>query len=279
MLLGELAEVVTVAIDSEGKVLYDSRNRMRDQSDVLTICGSLVTLSASPGAADALEPYHWHPEFPLGTLAARIVRLSHFSVKEYLVSKQIQTGRASDYSVDAVLANRSIATTCLVYLMRFDTDKLDKNRMKRDGDVALALYASRHWVDHFQQQGPDTHQLLQDLTREFFHLPRLAHFLNWIRMYDLDKSWDPPEWHRKANTIPDPLYYSCRTGFVGISRWLVAEGADVNVQGGRFSNALRAASHRGDETIVRLLLDRGAHINAQGGLYRNALQAASSGNH
>lgn len=169
MSLGELAEVVTVAIDSEGKALYDSRNRMRDPSDVLTICGSLVALSAS--AADTVPFYQWCPEFPLETLAARIVRLSHFSVKEYLVSKRIRTSRASDYSVNTELANRSIAMTCIVYLMRFDTDRLDENRMKTERDVALALYAARHWVDHFQQQGPNTHQPLQDLTQEFFHLP------------------------------------------------------------------------------------------------------------
>ena len=37
MMLGELAEVVTVAVDSEGKAHYDSKNRMRDPSDVLTM--------------------------------------------------------------------------------------------------------------------------------------------------------------------------------------------------------------------------------------------------
>ena len=45
MLLGELAEVVTVTVDSEGMVHYTGRH-MCKPSDVLKICGSLVTLSA-----------------------------------------------------------------------------------------------------------------------------------------------------------------------------------------------------------------------------------------
>ena len=279
MLLGELAEVVTVAIDSEGQAHYDSESRMRDLSDVLTICGSLVSLSASPGAADDPTFDQWRPEFPSETLAARILRLAHFSVKEYLGSKRIRTGRAWNYSVNVELANRSIAITCLVYLMRFDTDELDENRMKKETDVALALYAARHWVSHFQQQGPDPHQPLQGLAQEFFHLPGRACFLNWIRMYDLDQSWDPPKWRREASSIPEPLYYSCSAGFLNISRWLLAEGANINAQGGQYGNALQASSTSSRESIVQLLLDGGAAINAQGGYLGNALQAAADGGH
>ena len=279
MLLGELAEVVTVAIDSDGKAHYDSENRMRDSSDVLTICSSLVSLSASSDTANVLRYDKWHPEFLLETAAARILRLSHFSVKEYLSSQRIRTGRASGYSVDAELARRSIAMTCLVYLMRFNTDRLDEKRIKGEKDVALTLYAARHWISHFPQQSRDTPQPLQDLAQEFFHIPRRANFLNWIRMYDFDGYSHDVDWHREANTIPDPLYYSCMAGFVDVSRWLVTEGANVNAQGGYYGNALQAACYGGHESIVRLLLDRGAVINAQGGMHGNTLQAACYGGH
>ncbi|KAJ5910838.1 uncharacterized protein N7473_000141 [Penicillium subrubescens] len=51
-------------------------------------------------------------------------------------------------------------------------------------------------------------------------------------------------------------------------------GADVNAQGGLYCNALQAASAEGHDEIIKLLLDRGADVNAQGGLYSNALCAA-----
>jgi ankyrin repeat domain-containing protein 50 len=60
---------------------------------------------------------------------------------------------------------------------------------------------------------------------------------------------------------------------------LLDRGADVNAQGGRYSNALQAASAGGDEKVVQLLLDKGADVNVQGGHYGNALQAASAGGH
>jgi hypothetical protein len=39
----------------------------------------------------------------------------------------------------------------------------------------------------------------------------------------------------------------------------------------RHPNALQAASEEEDETKVKMLIDAGADINAQGGLYSNAL--------
>ncbi|THY83252.1 hypothetical protein D6C92_09725, partial [Aureobasidium pullulans] len=58
---------------------------------------------------------------------------------------------------------------------------------------------------------------------------------------------------------------------------LLDKGTDVNAQGGRYSNALQAASAGGYDKTVQLLLDKGADVNAQGGEYGNALQAASVG--
>jgi ankyrin repeat protein len=39
---------------------------------------------------------------------------------------------------------------------------------------------------------------------------------------------------------------------------LLDKGADVNAQGGVYSNALQAASCRGHKEVVRMLLDKGA---------------------
>jgi ankyrin repeat protein len=64
-----------------------------------------------------------------------------------------------------------------------------------------------------------------------------------------------------------------------VVRLLLDKGADINVQGGDYGNALQAASANGHEMIVRLLLDKGADINAQGGHHGNALQAALQGGH
>ncbi|KAI1559318.1 ankyrin repeat domain containing protein [Pyrenophora tritici-repentis] len=56
---------------------------------------------------------------------------------------------------------------------------------------------------------------------------------------------------------------------------LLDKGAEVNAQGGRYGNALQAASERGYEQVVKTLLDAGAEVNAQGGRSCTALHAAS----
>ncbi len=56
---------------------------------------------------------------------------------------------------------------------------------------------------------------------------------------------------------------------------LLDVGADVKAEGGKYGNALQAASKYGHEKVVQMLLDAGADVKAEGGYYGNALQAAS----
>jgi hypothetical protein len=64
-----------------------------------------------------------------------------------------------------------------------------------------------------------------------------------------------------------------------VVKLLLDKGANANAQGGDYGNALQAASLRGHEAIVRMLFDKGADVGAQGGCCGNALQAASFGGH
>jgi ankyrin repeat protein len=50
-----------------------------------------------------------------------------------------------------------------------------------------------------------------------------------------------------------------------MTKLLLDKGAEVNAQGGRYGNALQAASARGREAVVKLLLDKGSEVKAQGG--------------
>jgi ankyrin repeat protein len=73
------------------------------------------------------------------------------------------------------------------------------------------------------------------------------------------------------------LYLASELGHDKIIQMLLESGADVNAQGGDYSNALHAASYKGHNKIAQMLLDRDADVNAQGGAYGNALQAALTG--
>ncbi len=102
-------------------------------------------------------------------------------------------------------------------------------------------------------------------------LEKEATFQRWARLYQADRAW-------QRNPGPR-LYYACFVGLVAPAKILIDRGADVNAQGGEYSNALQAASVGGHQEIVKLLLDGGADVNAQGGRCGNALQAASFRGH
>ncbi|KAJ3931415.1 MAG: ankyrin repeat-containing domain protein [Lentinula lateritia] len=64
------------------------------------------------------------------------------------------------------------------------------------------------------------------------------------------------------------------TGNISISKWLLDNGANVNVQVGQFGNALQASVWGHHKSTIKLLIEYGANINATGGPYGSALQAA-----
>ncbi|KAF9061831.1 ankyrin repeat-containing domain protein [Rhodocollybia butyracea] len=61
-----------------------------------------------------------------------------------------------------------------------------------------------------------------------------------------------------------PLYLATIFGLTGVAHALLKHGADVNAQGGFYSNALYAAVAAGHQTMVCDLLEHGADVNARG---------------
>ena len=54
-------------------------------------------------------------------------------------------------------------------------------------------------------------------------------------------------------------------GLIQLVKLLIKKGADVNVQGGTYGNALYAALSGGHESIAQLLIEKGADVNAHNG--------------
>ncbi|KAH8659525.1 Pfs, NACHT and ankyrin domain protein, partial [Ilyonectria robusta] len=211
------------------------------------------------------------------------LHLAHFSVKEYLLKKD-------QFKIPS--ASISITRTCLTYL----TDiKGSHEKIKRD--FLMARFAAEVWTSHAASA-----ESSEDVVRATFRfLENEITFKRWGRLYQADRSGvinpGPPRGSR--------LYYACLCGLAVVAQEFISKGADVNVQGGEYGNALQAASHGGHEEIgadinaqggwygnallaasdggheeiVKLLLEKGADINAQGGWYGNTLQAASDGGH
>ena len=245
--LAELAEACIVDPAGDGSVDINNRGEPEDIPEILS---GLVTID---------KVYHYKKS---------VIRLAHFSVKEYLVSKRILASNAAPYAVGDGLAHRFIAQSCLVYLMYCNKRK-EGTFAGAVEDFPLRAYASEGWHKHSKLQHPQEVQreiaLLQDLKGVREMLDNLREFFRWQ-----DLSRDD---HRKGR-MP-ALYVAARLGLETVAAKLIAGGADANMQGGRYGSALQAASIEGHQAIVELLLAKGADANMQGGTYGSALQAAS----
>jgi Ankyrin repeats (3 copies)/Ankyrin repeat len=198
-----------------------------------------------------------------------IIKLSHMSVKDYLLS-QYHVG-ATGFGLNEKLSHSLIAKTCLAYLLQFEN--LDMLNLDAIDEYPLAQYAAKYWVMHVHygvEGGTDVQQ--EQLIMTLFQPFHTAPFISWVKMHDLDDLWG---WRLSISEIPSTFYYASSAGLLRAVQALIKDGADVNVHEGRYGYALGAASYWGHEAIVGLLLENGADVNAQGGEYGNALYIAS----
>ncbi|KZP08569.1 hypothetical protein FIBSPDRAFT_660462, partial [Athelia psychrophila] len=100
--LEEIAEVPSVDFDAEDGPCYDPDLKYSMPSIALTVCSGLVTVS--DGKHIGLHEING------------IVKLAHFSVKEYLISDRIKTGIAAQFAMNERLSQLVIAQTCIAYL-------------------------------------------------------------------------------------------------------------------------------------------------------------------
>ncbi len=259
--LTEIAEVVAINVEEDPR--FDPDKRLLDPRDILRICFSLISLEDQ-------KLSHWDNED--NTV---IVRLAHFSVKEYLFSERILQGKAKRYRIEDISANQLISYDCIAYLLQLDNLILLNNQVLTR--FPLAIYAAQYWTQHARvverYSGFDPY-----LATELF-LSKGFGLLNWIRLSDPDEKHGGQSLRKHPSIICSPLYYASMAGLYELVQILLENEVDVNTQGGKYGNALQAASYKGYDRIVQTLLETKVIINKKGGEYSTTLLAASRWGH
>jgi len=257
MIIEEVAEAITVDFDSGDGPIFTPMKRYTDPWDVLVRCSSLV--SESNGKLRWLNP-------PLLTVMTGTIKLSHFTVKEYLLSDRVE----KNFSISEKMSHSRISEISVAYLLQFQSfEPLTKATLDSS---PLARYAAEHWIDHAKSGGMDS-GVLKLISRLF--ISETAPLTNWIRLCNIDTPSDPQNLSMDKAEVHSPLYYAALAGIEQLVYCLLEKGAEVNALRGRYGFALQAASYGGHEAVVNVLLENGAEVNAQGGWFGNALQAAS----
>ncbi|KAK8208092.1 hypothetical protein IWZ01DRAFT_454504 [Phyllosticta capitalensis] len=200
-----------------------------------------------------------------------LIRLAHFSVKEYLTSTRLELYVRQDF--EESVARASVAKVCLAYWLGATEILSSEGINPFDCDTTkwfpLAKIAISSFVKNAEKAGYSD-KMLCSLTERFF-TTKYCH-LYACKVFKSRNSTVTP-----LSNFPKSKYRNIatltvlmRAAYLGrreIFCTLISEGADPNGQGGECGSALNAAasaykSDRSIITTIELLVELGADINA-----------------
>jgi ankyrin repeat protein len=267
--LDELVEVLVINLEEEGSVDLTDRPGL---GDILEILRGLVIVIKPENVRNSENiDGSQHNQAFKETRRGHLVRLAHFSIKEYLESDRILRSSAKDFHLESALGNAVIARSCVVYLSHYRSSERDHDERSFD-KFPLLKYAADKWPRHVAVQGSNS------VTRVAEFLHNKESLRSWLTISDPD---DEGHWLFQLNydsrdvSQAEGLYYASLLDLPRVVEELIALGEGVNTEGGVCNTALQAASCHGNKETVHTLLKAGANVNARGGSRGSALQTAS----
>ena len=279
--VADVAEAV--AIDQEYHT-FDPEDRLADPFDIVEVLSSLVTYSSAQIALSIDEASNGRYA---GAERATGLRLSHYSVKEYLLSDRLRNKGASKFYISIYEAHKCIAEACLTYLLWFD----------HPGSVSLGfildfpfgIYAARAWHHHARiayqspELRPEGRDNLNRMCVALLSPERSSSFINWLKLCDPYRFRQGTNFNRTLEKMPAPLFYACYLGLREIVEILVGAERDLirskSCNNRSSMTPLTGAINGGNETVVQVLLDCGMNVNFVSESGRTPLHQAASCGH
>jgi len=248
------------------KIYFDVGDRFRDPLDILRILSGLVVLThPSVTLVKYAESYSDFEDFEPTSLddvdqRSKII-LSHFSVREYLVSDRLRS-QVSNFAFERRLALEALATSCIHYLSFYgDSMILEEERftirrvllgLQEFDSYPLFYHAHRHWV-WYSREAEDSPELT---TLIISCLESKSLLKEWLvaDVSSLDDGGENLSLH-VASCIG--LYYVCLK--------LISGEQAGRISDLQYRDALYNPSIKGHEQILRLLLEPVSHLRLRFG--------------
>lgn len=253
--LEELDEVMAVDHRSQ---CYDAASKLMSPEQLFQLGAGLIIKSYKPTKTSA--PFRFMRENNdysiLHVPAAVEAKLSHASVKDFLVSSRILDGPVSSFYMDYTLSNAFMAETCLIYLLH---EPFSQGYCKRLSSLEslvtkwpLLHYSAFFWTYHATALKDKIPNSTMKLAFSLFKTKDMARCANYGLWGSVISPTSPTAVKGTA-----PLYYAASFGMVEVVKAILAtEGtADLNKRGGRNkSTPVQVAAYRGREEVIKVLL-------------------------
>ncbi|KAF2267556.1 hypothetical protein CC78DRAFT_456743 [Lojkania enalia] len=213
----ELAEAIAI---EPGQENYEEEAVLTDPMDLLRYGEGLVVLKSGR------------------------VHLSHFSVREFLVSPTVQKLTPMFY-MGILESNAELASTCLTYLNLNEFSKGDCEGSNNPALWKFLQYASSEWPVHFRKVADYTKRPKELVSSLLSMIPVSSNFKNMIQVSSRNKI-------DLAGCLP--VHYCAANGLLEQLQTLLVQGIDVNCLAGRALN----------ETGGNLLPQKPVHYAARG---------------
>ena len=254
--LRELVEILAIQNGDEGGFFPDER--LPDPEDIMVICSSLISCDTNKSINLPTDKSHNDDSGDVGLEQRPMtrVRLSHFSVKEYLFSDRCAL--QSNFQIQ--VCHIAMAEGCLRYLLHLSKEEPLTEEIVYQ--FPLARYAAEYWWQHAQKINSISDCEVLALASKLL-LSENSTLVSWIQLYNIDTPWrKETDLTLTISDIPRPLYYAVSIGVPEIIGNVSQQNVDVNARGGMWSNALMVASIFGYEKVVQILADAGANVNS-----------------
>lgn len=212
---------------------------------VLRICTSTLVTLVYEGSTNQVDATH------------QIVKLAHFSVREFLVSGD-EIGRLDEeypwYFFSNLSAHAAIAEQTLDTLLKTQNFDMTEEILSTK---PLIHYSAVFWYQHFRAVEPEAEEY-PDITRRvdmLFSPQSSGAYINWLRLHNCDAPVPNDfDYTLKLEAVSEPLYYASLLGLHTTVANLVEAGANLMTRGRMYRNPLVAASVHGfPETVNQLL--------------------------
>ena len=238
---------------------YYANEQIRD------LCGSLIEFRGQEGSEPVKQ---W------------TIHFVHSSVREYLlgaVSMNDPILNRFPFS-NITSAQIALAKVCLQYLC---SDVLHGRRDQEADDVQKLVkeyqfleYASRHWFMH--AKGEDgVSKYLQPLIDSLLE-PKASRWTKWSEVFESKEGTYEHHERWLSDNHASSLYYACLLGLTEAVKKIQSQVSDPNVVGGKYGSPLQAAAVNNHRDLVILLLENGANVNIFGGEFGNAIVGAAA---